>query len=101
MNVFCYNTCSDNGISHSHRIVTKTIVHNRECSISVIGMAMLLFGRIWKAFGLWTRKVTEYLKNKGQNKKKRMLRFILIGDSAVGYLQCGDTAQECFRGEGY
>jgi hypothetical protein len=44
---------------HSNRTLAKIGVAIREQGIAVIGLTMLLFGRIWKALRLWIRKAVE------------------------------------------
>jgi hypothetical protein len=49
--------------SHSSKTLTKTEVGTREWDIAVIGLIMLLFGRMWIwIWGLWIWKVVEYFK---------------------------------------
>jgi hypothetical protein len=45
---------------HSSKTQSKTEVGTREWSIAVIGLTMLLFGRMW-ILGLWIWKAMEWM----------------------------------------
>ena len=46
---------------HSNKTQTKTEVSTKDWSIPMIGLTMLLFGRMW-VLGLWIRKAAECFK---------------------------------------
>jgi hypothetical protein len=47
---------------HSSKTLTKTEVGTKGWSIAVIGLTMLLFGRMWWMLGLWIWKAVECFK---------------------------------------
>jgi hypothetical protein len=52
LNVFLFKSCLGRGISSEMETLTKTEVGTRDWGIAVIGLTMLLFGRMWIS-GLW------------------------------------------------
>lgn len=75
---------------HSNRKVTKKEVRPRWRHIAVTSLAKLLFDRMWKVFGLWTRKIVECCK------KSFIYHLIktLENSSTETSVNCGGLAQE-------
>ena len=74
---------------HSSKTLTKTEVGTRDWGIAVIGLTMLLFGRMW-ILGLWIWKAMECFKWGLMSHPSRNLEdFVSVSD-----LNCADLKQE-------
>ena len=74
---------------HSSKTLTKTETGTRDWDIAVIGLTIVLFGRMW-IWGLWTWEAVECFKWGLMNHSSRSMGDFV----AESNLNCADLAQE-------